>query len=254
MNRRYSTNAKEHPAAVDDFSIPTFSGQTQSRVQKAKENSGAQLIPGQWRCDTDVAFRKGSEDQPVLFRDVCHLNDPFNSARMPQDRIFDAITHYRVTCFCPPAWAEIGLTPAEASDVERTITQYSLGEPSVFYSRLLLGSGGLIRLGLLRPLIAEWLRAKTVEAIRKGIQNSNDAVPTSVIIAVLKLAMYECMYGDVQLANKLHLPAWRKMVSMRGGPETLHLSEAHRKLLGWDIRVMILCGADASFWSKHDPE
>lgn len=138
---------------------------------------------------------------------------------------------------------------------ERFMTQHALEEPALFNVRLLFASGDLIRMKALSPGTALWLRDQAIRSINEALNDSVRAISDPLILAVGRIALHECMYGDRGAANFIHRPAQHKMIMMRGGMGALDFPELVKRLMRWADRVMsmqsdtprLLPDDDASF-------
>lgn len=142
--------------------------------------------------------------------------------------------------FGPRGWPALGFTPSQAKSYERSINQYVLAEPALFYVTLLFASGDLISLGMLRPEVALWLRTKAVQAINEALNDPKRAVSEAMILAVSRIAIHESIYGDRIAANTIHRPAQCKMIMMRGGMQALNFPNLTKRLMRWADTIMAM--------------
>ncbi|KAK4507755.1 hypothetical protein PRZ48_001490 [Zasmidium cellare] len=108
-----------------------------------------------------------------------------------------------------------------------------LSEPALFYTALYLASGIPVAEGLFPLKAALWLRYKTVEAMKEALADPERAMSTPVILAVGRIALHEHIYGNRELAHKVHRPAQLRMVTMRGGLANMGLPMTTVQLIVW---------------------
>lgn len=183
--------------------------------------------------------------------------DPFNSYPVPAEPWYDWVLHHSMSeasiclvsstddlkvanVFGPRGWPALGFTPSQAKSYERSINQYVLAEPALFYVTLLFASGDLISLGMLRPEVALWLRTKAVQAINEALNDPKRAVSEAMILAVSRIAIHESIYGDRIAANTIHRPAQYKMIMMRGGMQALNFPNLTKRLMRWADTIMAM--------------
>ncbi|KAF1345132.1 hypothetical protein BDV97DRAFT_372365 [Delphinella strobiligena] len=166
--------------------------------------------------------------------------DPFNSYPVPAEPWYDWVLHHMANVFGPRGWPALGFTSSQAKSYERSINQYVLAEPALFYVTLLFASGDLISLGMLRPVVAIWLRTKAVQAINEALSDPKRAVSEAMILAVSRIAIHESIYGDRIAANTIHRPAQYKMIMMRGGMQALNFSDLTKRLMRWADTIMAI--------------
>ena len=80
----------------------------------------------------------------------------------------------------------------------------------MFYTSLFLASGIPVAEGQLPLERALWLRGRVVKTLNKALNDPRRGVSTAIIYAVGKIALYEHVYGDRQLAHSLHRPAQQR--------------------------------------------
>ena len=68
------------------------------------------------------------------------------------------------------------------------------------------------------------------------------SVSDGLILAVGRIALHECMYGNRDEANVIHRPAQRRMIDLRGGMTNLNFPDLVKRLMRWSDRVMSLQG------------
>lgn len=127
------------------------------------------------------------------------------------------------------------------------MTQHALAEPALFFVRLLFASGDMIRLGTLKPEVSLWLQAEAIKTINEALARPDRAFSDGLILAVGRIALHECMYGDRKAANLMHRPAQRRMIDMRGGMSALPFPMLVKRLMRWADRVMSTQGGTERF-------
>ena len=132
------------------------------------------------------------------------------------------------------------------------MTQHALAEPALFYVRLLFASGDLIRLKGLRPEVSYWLQAQAIEAINVALKDPKRATGDPLILAIGRIALHECMYGDRHAANTIHRPAQQRMIQIRGGMKALEFPELVKRLMRWADTVMTKQGGTSRFIEDDD--
>lgn len=108
------------------------------------------------------------------------------------------------------------------------------------------------------PLMAQWLRSKTVETLNAAIADPSSALKNSTLLAVSLIALYEATRGDPTVAAKVHQPALRQMVDARGGLRALLASNGRgmhvvRNLI-WQDRIMHLRAGNALMFGDYVDE
>lgn len=156
-------------------------------------------------------------------------------------RVDRPLTWFTVmTVFAPRGWPTLGITYEDGLKWERFMTQHALADPALFTVRLLFASGDLIRLGVLPPETALWLRDQAVRSINEALDDPVRAISDPLILAVGRIALHESMYGDRSAASLIHRPAQQRMIMMRGGMGALEFPELVKRLMRWADRVMAL--------------
>lgn len=157
-----------------------------------------------------------------------------------------------MTVFAPRGWPALGITHEEGLRWERFMTQHALADPALFNVRLLFASGDLIRLNVLPPDTALYLRDQAVRSINEALDDPVRAISDSLILAVGRIALHESMYGDRSAANLIHRPAQYRMIMMRGGLGALDFPELVKRLMRWADRVMAMQSDTPTFFSHTD--
>ncbi|KAK6006276.1 hypothetical protein QM012_006686 [Aureobasidium pullulans] len=167
-------------------------------------------------------------------------HDAFNCYPVHSQPWHDKVLHHMMTVFAPRGWPTLGITREEGLKWERFMTQHALADPALFNVRLLFASGDLIRLNVLPPNTALWLRDQAVRSINEALDDPVRAISDALILAVGRIALHESMYGDRGAANLIHRPAQHRMIMMRGGMRALEFPELVKRLMRWADRVMAL--------------
>lgn len=142
-----------------------------------------------------------------------------------------------MTVFAPRGWPALKITQKEGLHWEWFMTQHALSEPALFYVRLLFASGDLINLGVLNREVSFWLQAQAITAINEALQDPKRATTDALILAVGRIAMHEAFYGNKEAANRMHRPAQRRMIQMRGGMKALPFPDLVKRLMRWGDNV-----------------
>ncbi|KAG9670573.1 hypothetical protein KCU99_g6065, partial [Aureobasidium melanogenum] len=178
--------------------------------------------------------------------------DAFNCYPMHTKPWHNRVLHHMMTVFAPRGWPALGITREEGLKWERFMTQHALADTALFNVRLLFASGDLIRLNVLPPETALWLRDQAVRSINEALDDPVRAISDSVILAVGRIALHESMYGDKSAANLIHRPAQHRMIMMRGGMGALEFPELVKRLMRWADRVMALQSDTPRFLEDTD--
>ncbi|KAH0340342.1 hypothetical protein KCU81_g6884, partial [Aureobasidium melanogenum] len=166
--------------------------------------------------------------------------DAFNCYPVHTKPWHDRVLHHMMTVFAPRGWPALGITREEGLKWERFMTQHALADTALFNVRLLFASGDLIRLNVLPPETALWLREQAVRSINEALDDPVRAISDPIILAVGRIALHESMYGDKSAANLIHRPAQHRMIMMRGGMGALGFPELVKRLMRWADKVMAL--------------
>jgi hypothetical protein len=132
------------------------------------------------------------------------------------------------------------------------MTLHALAEPALFHVRLLFASGDLIRLKVLPPNTALWLRHQAVRSINEALSDPIRATSDGLILAVGRIALHESMYGDRTAANFIHRPAQHRMIMLRGGMQALDFPDLVKSLMRWSDRVMSMQSDTPRFLPDQD--
>lgn len=170
-------------------------------------------------------------------RTVSDTLDQFNCYPVPYKRWYDHVLHH-MDLFCRKGWTALRITDKEGVSWESFMMQHALSEPALFYTRLLFGSGDLISLGILKPEASIYLRMQAVKSINEALADPMRATSDPLILAVGRIALHECLYGDRDAAVVMHRPAQKRMIAMRGGMAALEFPELIKRLMRWADRVM----------------
>jgi hypothetical protein len=134
------------------------------------------------------------------------------------------------------------------------MTQHAMEEPALFYVRLLFASGDLIRLGALNREASFWLQSQAIKAINEALEDPRRSASDGLILAVGRIALHECMYGDRTASNAVHRPAQRRMIDIRGGMPKLGFPDLVKRLMRWADRVMSMQGNTGRFLPDDEDE
>lgn len=134
------------------------------------------------------------------------------------------------------------------------MTQHAMEEPALFYVRLLFASGDLVRIGALNRECSYWLQSQAIQSINEALSEKRRSVSDGLILAVGRIALHECMYGDRNAANTIHRPAQRRMIDMRGGMRNLGFPDLVKKLMRWSDRVMAMQGNTKRFLPDEEDQ
>ena len=118
------------------------------------------------------------------------------------------------------------------------MTQHALAEPALFYVRLLFASGDLVRENAIPNKLIMWLHYQAVKTINEALSEPKRATSDALILAVGRIALHECLYGDRETSNRIHRPAQARMIAMRGGMDALNFPELVKRLMRWSDDIM----------------
>lgn len=76
------------------------------------------------------------------------------------------------------------------------------------------------------------LKAEAIRCINDAFSDPKRCITDSIIGAVVKMATYEALQGDVQSYN-VHMQGLKRMVAMRGGLDHLGLNGLLRRIIIW---------------------
>lgn len=181
-------------------------------------------------------------------------DDPFNCYPVEWHPWFDGLLRYMMTVFAPRAWPVLDITEAQGQRWEWFMTQHAMEEPALFYVRLLFASGDLIRLGALNREASFWLQSQAIKAINEALEDPRRSASDGLILAVGRIALHECMYGDRTASNAVHRPAQRRMIDIRGGMPKLGFPDLVKRLMRWADRVMSMQGNTGRFLPDDEDE
>ncbi|TKA64768.1 hypothetical protein B0A55_11314 [Friedmanniomyces simplex] len=218
-----------------------------ARLQKKAQAQKQQPLPepGSGTIRDLALISPPSSPEPA--RPFTGMADPFNCYPVPYKPWFDGILHHMLTVFAPRGWPALKITRDQGLSWERFMQQHASSEPALFYVRLLFASGDLIRMKVLQPEIALWLRAAAIKAINEALRDPKRASSDPLILAVGRIALHESLYGDRNAADTIHRPAQQRMIQMRGGMKALDFPELVKRLMRWSDTVMSKQGGTERF-------
>jgi hypothetical protein len=181
-------------------------------------------------------------------------HDPFDCYPVQWQPWYDGLLHYMMTVFAPRAWPVLNITSEQGCRWEWFMTQHAMEEPALFYVRLLFASGDLIRIGVLNRECSYWLQSQAIKAINEALQDPKRSMGDGLILAVGRIALHECMYGDRNASNTIHRPAQRRMIDMRGGMTKLGFPDLVKRLMRWGDRVMSMQGSTSRLLPDDEDE
>ncbi|KAM3422034.1 hypothetical protein BST61_g2410 [Cercospora zeina] len=237
---------------IDPASATCYSRPKHEKRRKISLNAVHETAIGHHDSETSEAT---VPEQPPSTQDMVHQqrvptpdslsvarHDPFNSYSTPWQPWYDGLLHYMMTIFAPRAWPTLKITSAEGMKWETFMTQHAMQEPALFYVRLLFASGELVQSGSLRRERSHWLQAQAIKVINEALSHPARSISDGLILAVGRIALHECMYGNRDAANHIHRPAQRRMIDLRGGMKELHFPPLVKRLMRWSDRVMSMYG------------
>lgn len=180
------------------------------------------------------------ESLPTPYSLAASKVDPFMRYPVEYFPIFDKLFHHLLTVFAPRGWPTLKITKAEGFEWEQWMTQQGLLEPAFFYVRLLFACGDMIRVKQLDTKVADWLRSRAISTINEALNDPRRSISDGLILAVGRIALTESMYGDRNAATKLHRPAQKRMIDLRGGMDALPFPALVKKLMRWADNVMAI--------------
>lgn len=204
------------------------------------------------QIETMRAIARYAVPRPATINSGRH--DPFNCYPVQWQPWFDGLLHYMMTVFAPRAWPVLNITSDQGTRWEWFMTQHAMEEPALFYVRLLFASGDLIRIGSLKRESSYWLQTQAIKAINEALRDPKRSAGDGLILAVGRIALHECMYGDRNAANTVHRPAQRRMIDIRGGMARLGFPDLVKRLMRWADRVMSMQGNTARLLPDDEDE
>lgn len=204
------------------------------------------------QIETMRAIARYAVPRPATINSGRH--DPFNCYPVQWQPWFDGLLHYMMTVFAPRAWPVLNITSDQGTRWEWFMTQHAMEEPALFYVRLLFASGDLIRIGSLNKECSYWLQTQAIKAINEALRDPKRSAGDGLILAVGRIALHECMYGDRNAANTVHRPAQRRMIDIRGGMSRLGFPDLVKRLMRWADRVMSMQGNTARLLPDDEDE
>lgn len=136
------------------------------------------------------------------------------------------------------AWRSLeAITDEERSEAILWIRHLTTSDPTYFYANMLSLSGDLVSKGLLEPEKEIFLHDQLVSAINQALSNAENLRNIGLILAVGRLAVRELVHGDRNVGERIHRPAFAKLVAMAGGLQALNLPAAVYKHVLWADRV-----------------
>ncbi|PPJ57873.1 hypothetical protein CBER1_00033 [Cercospora berteroae] len=196
------------------------------------------ISPGQ--LNNQAIVRQPRTPSPEKISVAQH--DPFNCFTVPWQPWYDGLLHYMTTVFAPRAWPTLKITSEEGIKWETFMTQHAMEEPALFYVRLLFASGELIQVGSLRRERSHWLQAQAIKVINEALSDSKRSISDGLILAVGRISLHECMYGNRDAATHMHRPAQKRMIDLRGGMKQLNFPPLVKRLMRWSDKVMSMYG------------
>jgi CRP-like cAMP-binding protein len=157
-----------------------------------------------------------------------------------------------MTVFAPRAWPALKINREQGLHWEWFMTQHALAEPALFYVRLLFASGDLVRENAIPSKIIMWLHYQAVKTINEALSEPARATSDALILAVGRIALHECLYGDRETSNRIHRPAQARMIAMRGGIDALNFPPLVKRLMRWSDDIMARQGGTQRFLEVGD--
>ncbi|KAI5361101.1 hypothetical protein Slin15195_G122130 [Septoria linicola] len=241
---RHRILASQSLCCRDEVASPILSRKSHKKKSKVNNNSftqdrsGRQATP---KKDDATHIVKGQKVASPEGIGVEHF-DPFDCSSVPYEPWYDELLHHMMTVFAPRAWPSLHITPREGMKWETFMTRHAMEEPALFYVRLLFASGDMVRLGTITPGQSFPLQIKAIKSINEAICDPKRCTSDGLILAVGRIALHECIYGNRDEADLIHRPAQRRMIDMRGGMSTLEFPELVKRLMRWSDRVMSMQG------------
>ncbi|KAK3624902.1 hypothetical protein LTR56_020716 [Elasticomyces elasticus] len=195
--------------------------------------------------DTDVSTTEAFSSEWDYEHDIYVPTslDPFYVFPVPYQPWMPWMVDYLKTVFFPRGWSAFGLTSVEGVAWSTQSLRQAMTEPAMFYMQLFTASGALLREGRITKELEVWLRGETVRCINEALDDPARALSTPLIHTVGRIAIHECLYGDVEAARLIHRPAYRRMIVMRGGVAAMGVSDFVVRLMDWTDRIMFIkCG------------
>lgn len=214
----------------------------------------------------ELQYEMGPCEQIETMRAILHYSvprperigvgrhDPFSCYPVQWQPWYDGLLHYMMVVFAPRAWPVLQITQTQGARWEWFMTQHAMEEPALFFVRLLFASGDLVRIGALGRECSYWLQSQAIKAINEALSEPQRSVSDGLILAVGRIALHECMYGDRNAANTIHRPAQRRMIDLRGGMAKLGFPELVKKLMRWSDRVMSMQGNTKRFLPDEEDQ
>lgn len=233
------------PCTLHSIGIPCHCRKCKQITPPSSLESSPRMGKGNYQLD----YREKVETMRAIMRySVPRPNispgrhDPFSCYPVEWQPWYDGLLHYMMTVFAPRAWPVLQITAEQGVNWEWFMTQHAMEEPALFYVRLLFASGDLIRIGALKRECSYWLQSQAIKTINEALRDPKRSVSDGLILAVGRIALHECMYGDRKAANTIHRPAQRRMIDMRGGIGKLGFPGLVTRLMRWADRVMSMQG------------
>ncbi|KAF2755874.1 hypothetical protein EJ05DRAFT_477937 [Pseudovirgaria hyperparasitica] len=164
--------------------------------------------------------------------------DPFAYTPAIQSRR-EWLTDFWYNHVIPKSSHPIKVPMEQLSVYVRWCRQLDLTEPALYYSSLFMASGIPVAEGKLPVSEALYFRSLAVHSLNEALNDPDRRCSTAVILAVGQLAVHEHVYGDRQLAQRVHHDAHRKMILMRGGIEALQMPPAAVQLFRWGHALLM---------------
>lgn len=181
--------------------------------------------------------------------------DPFDSYPVPSQPWFPMAIDYCRLLSCiftgqglhsgivynfltPQSWPAMSISPKEGDAWLKWTFQLAMTEPAFFYTNIFTATGPMVRQGLLHPYLELYIRDRTIVAVNEALKDPSRALSTATILAVGRIALHECFYGNKQASNNIHRPAQARMIAKRGGLRAMDLPPISYHLLCWADRVM----------------
>ena len=155
-------------------------------------------------------LRKSSTRLP----DVKYLDDskrdPFATYPVPYESWYSWLLDFWYCAVLPRARRLIKCESSQIDDYILWSRRFEMTEPALYCSSLFLASGIPVAEGKMPLERALWLRYQAVRALNEALADTKRASSTAVICAVGKIALHEHVYGDRELAHRVHRPAQQR--------------------------------------------
>ncbi|RMY15717.1 hypothetical protein D0867_06740 [Hortaea werneckii] len=165
-------------------------------------------------------------------------SDPFNVFPVSAEPWHLWVFEWYRTVHLPPGIAIVQKSQKEGEEYIAWHLRESIAEPAAFYMQLLNACTALVATDHLPAQLILALRSHVVGALNSAISDPRRQLSIGTLLTVGSIALHERLFGDAAVAVFVHGDAFRRMLALRGGIESLNMPRIGVKLLQFTDKVL----------------